>query len=1534
MTSYVGLTRGSGVIAPASGAAARAWGGTDWIAASSSAAATANDTVTFGFTVGPNKQASISSIDLAYRRSSSGPSSGQWSYQIGSGSFVDIGAVQSFSNSTSTGAALPSLDLTSVTALQNLTPGTQVTFRLANFGGTNTGGTWYVYDFANSTANDLVVNGTVTDATAGTSTTTTLTSITPLTANQGDSVTFQGTVVAATGTATPTGTIEIRNGGATGTLLASTTAITGSGLNGTYNFSSTTIPVGTFNSIQAYYVPSAGFAASNSATFGSTLTVNAVGATTTTTITSITPLTANTGDSITFAGTVVANSGTATPTGTVEIRDGGATGTLLASTTAITGSGVNGAFSFSSTSVPAGTYSSIQAFYIAGSGFQSSNSTTFGSTLTVSGTAASINYTGGTYTQNFDTLAATGTASTLPTGWLFAETGTAANTIYTAGNGSSNSGDTFSFGTGTATDRAFGGLQSGSLIPTVGAAIKNSSGSTLTSFTLGYTGEQWRLGATSRADQLDFQYSLDATSLTTGTWIDVNTLDFVAPITAGTVGALDGNATANRTAVSTTVGSLSIANNATFWVRWVDFNASGADDGLGIDDITFTASNAALVSTTTTLASITPLTVNQGDSITFAGTVVAASGSATPTGSIEIRNGTTVIASTTTIGGSGVNGSYSFSSTSVPVGTYNNLRAYYVASGSFQSSNSEVFASTLTVNAVTSNFVNYTGGNYSQNFDSLATTATATSSTLPTGWSLAETGTGANATYSANDGGSGAGDTYSYGSGATAERALGSLQSGSVVPSFGAAIKNSTGSALNTLFINYSGEQWRLGALGREDRLDFQYSLDATSLTTGTWIDADSLDFIAPVTAGTVGALDGNLAVNRSAVSGTVASLNIADNAIFYVRWLDFGANGADDGLAIDDVTISASNANTASTTTTLDAVSPLTVNQGDAVTFTGTVVAGTGSSTPTGTVEIRNGATLLASTTTISGSTASGTFNLSSTSIPVGTYGNLRAVYVPSGNFTSSTSGVFSGTLTVNPVGASTTTSLTSISPLTANAGDTITFAGTVVAGSGSATPAGTIEIRNGGATGTLLASSTTITGTGANGAFNLSSSTVPAGTYSSIQAFFVPSSGFLASSSATFSSTLTVNAAAAFINYTSGNYVQNFDSLASASTSSTLPSGWFVAEAGSGANSNYTASNGSATAGDTYSFGTTSASERALGTVQSGSVVPTFGASIKNSSGSTLTSFSLAYTGEQWRMGTTAREDRLDFQYSLDATSLTTGTWFDADALDFVAPINSGSTGALDGNLPANRATKSATIGSLSIADGATFWIRWNDFDATGAEDGLAIDDLTFSASNAALVSTSSTLDSITPLTVNQGETVTFAGTVVAGSGTATPTGTVEIRNGTTVLASTTTIAGSGVNGTFNFSSTTIPAGTYNNIRAFYVASGSFQSSNSPVFGSTLTVNAASTNVINFGSGTYSQNFDTLAATGTSATLPTGWLLSETGSGANASYSANDGSGNTGDTFSYGTGTTTDRALGSLQSGSVVPTLERPSRIQLAQL
>jgi len=131
------------------------------------------------------------------------------------------------------------------------------------------------------------------------------------------------------------------------------------------------------------------------------------------------------------------------------------------------------------------------------------------------------------------------------------------------------------------------------LVPTIGASYTNNSGSIITQLTISYYGEQWRLGATGRSDKLTFSYSLDATSLSTGSWTTVTSLDFTAPNSTGTIGALDGNSSSNRSLVSYTITGLSIASGATFWIRFSDVNITGADDALGIDDWSLTPAGAS-----------------------------------------------------------------------------------------------------------------------------------------------------------------------------------------------------------------------------------------------------------------------------------------------------------------------------------------------------------------------------------------------------------------------------------------------------------------------------------------------------------------------------------------------------------------------------------------------------------------------------------------------------------------------------------------------------------------------------------------------------------------------------------------------------------------------------------------------------------------------------------------------------------------------------------------------------------------------------
>jgi uncharacterized protein len=216
--------------------------------------------------------------------------------------------------------------------------------------------------------------------------------------------------------------------------------------------------------------------------------------------------------------------------------------------------------------------------------------------------------------ENFDSLAATGASGVLPNGYSLLETGTGANVnqLYTAGTGSSNAGDSYSFGAAASTDRALGSVRSGTLAAIYGAQLQNNTGGVLTGLQIAFTGEQWRIAniAAVRDDRLLFEYSLNATSLATGTWTPLPALDFVNPIkTAAVAVALDGNLAVNRTAITGTISSLSVAAAGIVWIRWTDVDATGSDDGLSIDDVSITAQGAGV----SLAASVNDVTIAEGN---------------------------------------------------------------------------------------------------------------------------------------------------------------------------------------------------------------------------------------------------------------------------------------------------------------------------------------------------------------------------------------------------------------------------------------------------------------------------------------------------------------------------------------------------------------------------------------------------------------------------------------------------------------------------------------------------------------------------------------------------------------------------------------------------------------------------------------------------------------------------------------------------------------------------------------------------------
>jgi uncharacterized repeat protein (TIGR01451 family) len=160
LTIVAGLTRGNGVGITGSGAA-RGWGGNTFTETTSAAAIATNRFITFAVAAHSGYKVSYTAISrFDYRHSGTGPPNGLLQYQIGSGAFADIAAL-SYPSNTSSGGSLSPIDLSGISALQGVGAGTNITFRIVNWGGTSSAGTWYIFDVANTNTLDFAVEGLV-----------------------------------------------------------------------------------------------------------------------------------------------------------------------------------------------------------------------------------------------------------------------------------------------------------------------------------------------------------------------------------------------------------------------------------------------------------------------------------------------------------------------------------------------------------------------------------------------------------------------------------------------------------------------------------------------------------------------------------------------------------------------------------------------------------------------------------------------------------------------------------------------------------------------------------------------------------------------------------------------------------------------------------------------------------------------------------------------------------------------------------------------------------------------------------------------------------------------------------------------------------------------------------------------------------------------------------------------------------------------------------------------------------------------------
>lgn len=200
-----GLARGSG-ITTLNTAAGSAWGGNGFDGTAVLAdAITRGDFATFSITGTNGVGLTFDSIPTYnIRRSSTGPTTGQWQYQVGTSVFQNIGtAITWGSVTTSIGNPQSAVSLSGLPGLQDVPPGVAVTFRLVAYGASGATGNFYIN---NATGDDLTVMGT---ASAVSTTTPVITSPYTATATAFEAFSYQ---ITATNTPTSFAATGLPNG--------------------------------------------------------------------------------------------------------------------------------------------------------------------------------------------------------------------------------------------------------------------------------------------------------------------------------------------------------------------------------------------------------------------------------------------------------------------------------------------------------------------------------------------------------------------------------------------------------------------------------------------------------------------------------------------------------------------------------------------------------------------------------------------------------------------------------------------------------------------------------------------------------------------------------------------------------------------------------------------------------------------------------------------------------------------------------------------------------------------------------------------------------------------------------------------------------------------------------------------------------------------------------------------------------------------------------------------------------------------------
>jgi len=228
---------------------------------------------------------------------------------------------------------------------------------------------------------------------------------------------------------------------------------------------------------------------------------------------------------------------------------------------------------------------------------------------------AQISITNGSaLTQNFDGIGTNATA-TLPANWKMTAAGISSPTWAAVGNltatnqaassGTPATGGRYNWGNGTTTsDRAIGFMTSGSYASpnSIMAEYENNTGGTITALAIAFDIERYRINTAAAA--VTFFVSTDGS-----TWVEN---------TDGASGAFSTGASAYNFTSGTTVSrsfnitGLSLANGSKYYLRWNFNTTGGSSQGLGLDNVSLTAT-FSIATPTITLNNNTQITAGNAN---------------------------------------------------------------------------------------------------------------------------------------------------------------------------------------------------------------------------------------------------------------------------------------------------------------------------------------------------------------------------------------------------------------------------------------------------------------------------------------------------------------------------------------------------------------------------------------------------------------------------------------------------------------------------------------------------------------------------------------------------------------------------------------------------------------------------------------------------------------------------------------------------------------------------------------------------------